>query len=149
MNSFQDLNLNPLLMRAIQDLGYEKPSQIQAEALPILLGEPTDFIGLAATGTGKTAAFSIPLLQRIDTSKQAVQGLILCPTRELAIQVAGQINCSASTSGSERCRSTAARATAIRSTASRRGATIVVGTPGRVVDHIERGTLQLGRCRAR
>src|SRR6201996_5867595 len=90
--SFNELNLSPLLMRAISELGYEKPSPIQAEALPILLGQPTDFLGLAATGTGKTAAFSIPLLERIDPSKRAVQALVLCPTRELAVQVSGQIN---------------------------------------------------------
>src|SRR6185437_9538067 len=79
-------------MTAIDELGYEKPSPIQAEALPILLGESTDFLGLAATGTGKTAAFSIPLLERINPEKRSVQALVLCPTRELAMQVSGQIN---------------------------------------------------------
>lgn len=73
-------------------MGFEKPSPIQAQTLPILLGEPTDFIGLAATGTGKTAAFSIPLLERIDASRRVVQAIVLCPTRELALQVAGQID---------------------------------------------------------
>src|ERR1700748_3236787 len=92
MNSFQDLKLSPPLLQAINEMGFEKPSPIQAEALPILLGEPTDFLGLAATGTGKTAAFAIPLLERIDPAKRTVQGLILCPTRELAIQVSGQID---------------------------------------------------------
>src|SRR4051794_4037562 len=92
LNTFQELNLNPLIMQAITEMGFEKPSPIQAEALPKLLGEPTDFLGLAATGTGKTAAFAIPLLERIDPSRKEAQGIILCPTRELAIQVAGQIN---------------------------------------------------------
>ncbi|QQR80596.1 MAG: DEAD/DEAH box helicase [Deltaproteobacteria bacterium] len=71
------------------DCGFEDetPSAIQAQALPILLGEPTDFIGLAATGTGKTAAFGIPMLERIDTSSKTLQAMILCPTRELALQV--------------------------------------------------------------
>src|SRR4051812_2821851 len=92
LQSFNELSLSTPLMRAIAELGYEKPSPIQAETLPILLGEPTDFLGLAATGTGKTAAFGIPLLEKIDTSNRVVQALILCPTRELALQVSGQIN---------------------------------------------------------
>src|SRR3954462_8119085 len=91
LNTFQELNLNPLIMQAITEMGFEKPSPIQAEALPKLLDQPTDFLGLAATGTGKTAAFAIPLLERMNPSKRGVQALILCPTRELAIQVTGQI----------------------------------------------------------
>src|SRR3954468_14640037 len=91
MNSFTDLNLSPELMRALEDLGYETPTPIQSETLPILLGEPTDFLGLAATGTGKTAAFGIPMLERIDSASREIQGLILCPTRELALQVSEQI----------------------------------------------------------
>src|SRR6478752_547221 len=79
-------------MRAITELGYEKPTPIQAQSLPILLGEPTDFLGLAATGTGKTAAYAIPLLEQTDTSRRVIQSIILCPTRELALQVSGQIN---------------------------------------------------------
>src|SRR6218665_709132 len=92
MKKFDELNLSAPLMKAIQELGYETPSPIQAEALPLLLGQDTDFLGLAATGTGKTAAFSIPLLERIEEKSRGVQALILCPTRELAIQVAGQID---------------------------------------------------------
>src|SRR3954468_1178057 len=90
MDNFSALSLNPSLAQAIRDLGYVKPSPIQAEALPILLGEPTDFIGLAATGTGKTAAFAIPLLEKLDPVEKQVQAIVLCPTRELAIQVSGQ-----------------------------------------------------------
>ena len=92
MNSFDELSLSAPLKKAIQEIGYTKPSPIQAQALPLLLAEPTDFIGLAGTGTGKTAAFSIPLLEQIDPTKKCVQGLIMCPTRELALQVCGQIN---------------------------------------------------------
>jgi ATP-dependent RNA helicase DeaD len=143
LQNFTDLNLSPALLRAIQELGYEKPSPIQAETLPILLGEATDFIGLAATGTGKTAAFSIPLLERIDTSLRRVQALVLCPTRELALQVAGQINLLGKYKG--------VRSVAVYGGSSyndqiaglRSGAQIVVGTPGRVIDHLERGTLVL------
>ncbi|RZA00232.1 MAG: DEAD/DEAH box helicase, partial [Proteobacteria bacterium] len=92
MQTFAELNLSPELMKSLTELGYEKPSPIQAETLPILLGDATDFLGLAATGTGKTAAFGIPLLERLEVKGRGVKALILCPTRELAIQVAGQID---------------------------------------------------------
>ncbi len=85
MKSFNELSLSPELSKAIEDLGYKAPSEIQAQALPILLAGETDFIGLAATGTGKTAAFSIPMLEQLDPSFRKVQCLILCPTRELAL----------------------------------------------------------------
>lgn len=145
MLSFDELTLSPSLRRAITELGYEKPSQIQAEALPILLGEPTDFLGLAATGTGKTAAFGIPMLERVDPKKKGVQGLVLCPTRELAVQVAGQINLLGKYKG--------VRAVPVYGGASfgdqvrglQMGGSIVVGTPGRVIDHIKRETLKLDK----
>ncbi len=92
MQSFQELNLSAPLLQAIQELGYVNPSPIQAQALPMLLAGPTDFLGLAATGTGKTAAFAIPLIERLDPSLRAVQSIILCPTRELALQVSKQID---------------------------------------------------------
>jgi len=143
LKSFSELVLSPPLMRAITELGYEKPTEIQSQALPILLGEPTDFIGLAATGTGKTAAFGLPLLEKIDLTKHGVQGLILCPTRELALQVSGQINLLGKFKG--------VRTVAIYGGASfgdqvrglKGGAAIVVGTPGRMIDHITRRTLDL------
>jgi len=84
---FQDFNLNPSILKAIDELGFKEPMPIQAEVLPILLSEHTDLVGLAQTGTGKTAAFGLPLLQNIDGSKRCVQGLILCPTRELCMQI--------------------------------------------------------------
>ena len=143
MQSFQELTLSPSLMRAIADLGYETPSPIQAQALPILLGAPTDFVGLAATGTGKTAAFSIPLLERIDPKKKGVQGLVMCPTRELALQVSGQIDLLGKHKGvrSVPVYGGASYVDQIRGLKS--GCSIVVGTPGRLVDHMERGTLSL------
>ncbi len=124
-------------------MGFEAPTPIQAEALPVLLGEPTDFLGLAATGTGKTVAFAIPLLQRINPSKRVVQGLILCPTRELANQISGQINLLGKHMG--------VRALSIYGGASygdqirglKQGAPIVVGTPGRVLDLMNQGALNL------
>ena len=92
METFTELTISPPIARAIGEMGFAKPSPIQAQALPILLDKPTDFIGLAATGTGKTAAFGIPLLEKIISGKRVVQAIILCPTRELCMQVAGQMN---------------------------------------------------------
>lgn len=143
MKPFSELPLSPALMRAISDLKYETPSAIQAQALPILLGKPTDFIGLAATGTGKTAAFSIPLLERIDPALRTPQALVLCPTRELANQVSGQINLLG--------KHLKVRALPVYGGAGfgdqlrglRDGVSVVVGTPGRLIDHLERGTLIL------
>ncbi|MCM0607184.1 MAG: DEAD/DEAH box helicase [Xanthomonadaceae bacterium] len=145
MENFSELNLLPQIQKAITEMGYEKPTGIQIQALPILMGEPTDFIGLAATGTGKTAAFSIPMLQKIDPSKHYVQTLILSPTRELAIQIAGQIDLLGKHLG--------IRALPIYGGAGydeqlrglKKGPAVVVGTPGRVIDHMERGTLKLDR----
>lgn len=84
---FQDFNLNPAILRAIDELGFKEPMPIQAEVLPILLSQRTDLVGLAQTGTGKTAAFGLPLLQNIDPANRNVQALILCPTRELCMQI--------------------------------------------------------------
>ena len=84
---FQDFNLNPAILKAIDELGFKEPMPIQAEVLPVLLSQRTDLVGLAQTGTGKTAAFGLPLLQNIDPKKRSVQALILCPTRELCMQI--------------------------------------------------------------
>ncbi|MGN0032632.1 MAG: DEAD/DEAH box helicase [Candidatus Limimorpha sp.] len=84
---FQDFNLNPAILKAIDELGFKEPMPIQAEVLPILLNQRTDLVGLAQTGTGKTAAFGLPLLQNIDASRRCVQALVLCPTRELCMQI--------------------------------------------------------------
>src|SRR5262245_11471994 len=85
--SFADLGLNPAVVAALADVGYESPSPIQAETIPVLL-EGVDLLGQASTGTGKTAAFALPILSKIDLSVNAPQALVLTPTRELAIQVA-------------------------------------------------------------
>ncbi len=143
LTSFDDLSLHPALAKAIQELGFLEPSPIQAQALPLLLGPKTDFVGLAATGTGKTAAFGIPLLQQIEAGTKKVQGLVLCPTRELAIQVAGQLNLLA--------KYLSIRAVPVYGGASfvdqihqlKKHPQIVVGTPGRVIDHLTRKTLSL------
>jgi ATP-dependent RNA helicase DeaD len=147
MQNFNELSLSAPILRAITDMGYETPSPIQAQALPILLAGPTDFLGLAGTGTGKTATFAIPLLESINPQDKTVQALILCPTRELAVQVSGQIALLGKHKG--------VRVVTVYGGASyndqirglRQGATVVVGTPGRVIDHIERGTLLLDQLK--
>jgi ATP-dependent RNA helicase DeaD len=144
LETFDQLTLDPALKRAISDLGYEKPSPIQAQALPILLGDNTDFIGLAATGTGKTAAFSIPLLERIDSNKSGVQALILCPTRELCLQVAGQVNLLGKYLNIHALPIYGGTGYEDQLRGLKKGVSVVVGTPGRVIDHLERGTLKLG-----
>ncbi len=141
MENFNELSLSPPILRAISDLGFEKPSPIQAQTLPILLGEPTDFLGLAATGTGKTAAFAIPLLERIDADERGIQGLILCPTRELAMQVAGQIELLGKHKGIRALAIYGGAPYAEQISGLRRGVHVVVGTPGRLCDHMDRGTL--------
>ncbi|MBX3020087.1 MAG: DEAD/DEAH box helicase [Bdellovibrionales bacterium] len=147
MDTFDQLTLHPALQRAIKDLGYEKPSAIQAQALPILLGAKTDFIGLAATGTGKTAAFSLPLLQTIDPHKRSVQALILCPTRELSLQVAGQVDLLGKHLGVRALPIYGGSGYDDQLRGLKKGVPVVVGTPGRVIDHMERGTLRLDQVR--
>jgi ATP-dependent RNA helicase DeaD len=145
MKSFDELELSEPIVKAIQELGFEIPSAIQEQALPILLGEPTDFIGQAATGTGKTAAFAIPLLEKIDLKVRAVQGIILCPTRELAKQVASQIDLLGKFLKINALPIYGGAGYGDQTRGLRNGCQIVVGTPGRVIDHIKRGTLNLSK----
>ncbi|CAN5535483.1 hypothetical protein BH24GEM3_BH24GEM3_09360 [soil metagenome] len=144
--SFQDLGLGPELVQTLEGLGYEEPTPIQIQAIPLLL-EGRDVIGSAATGTGKTAAFALPLVQTLDTGQGGVQGLILTPTRELAVQVAEAVH----RYGRHR-RVTVlpvygGQAIERQLSALRRGVHVVVGTPGRLLDHIRRGTLDLSGVR--
>lgn len=148
MPAFDELGLAAAIVKAIQEVGYETPSPIQAESIPPLL-DGRDLLGQAQTGTGKTAAFALPLLSRIDTRNNNTQMLVLAPTRELAIQVA------------EACQKYAhhlkdfhvlpiyggqSYSTQLRQL--RRGAQVVVGTPGRVMDHMRRGTLKLDQLQS-
>lgn len=145
MQNFSELSLPEPIMRAIADLGFTKPSAVQAEALPILLAGPTDFLGLAATGTGKTAAFAIPLLARIDPAQRGVQALVLCPTRELAVQVTGQINLLGKYLGVRALPIYGGTGYGDQIAGLKQGVNVVVGTPGRVVDHMQKGTLKLNQ----
>ncbi len=147
MKSFSELNLIAPLMKSIQELGYETPTPIQAQTIPILLNEKTDFLGLAATGTGKTAAYGIPLLANLVNDVHAVQAVILCPTRELALQVAGQIELLGRHLGTKALAIYGGSSFGEQIRGLREGATVVVGTPGRIVDHLTRGTLKLSQMK--
>lgn len=147
LDTFEQLSLDPDLKRAVGELGFVKPSPIQAQTLPILLGDPTDFIGLAATGTGKTAAFALPLLERIDTSVKGVQALILCPTRELCLQVSGQVNLLGKYKGIQSLAIYGGSGYDEQLRGLRKGVPVVVGTPGRMIDHLNRGTLSLDKVK--
>ncbi|MGK0367347.1 MAG: ATP-dependent RNA helicase DeaD, partial [Thermoproteota archaeon] len=144
MASFDQLNINPNILQVLEEIGFNKPTEIQQKAIPALLETEKDFIGQAQTGTGKTAAFAIPLLDKIDFTKSYVQALILVPTRELAQQVEKDIN-------------KLGKYTDVR-TACLYGGTeydkqtdaltngrphIVVGTPGRTIDMIKKQLLKL------
>ncbi|MDY6872019.1 MAG: DEAD/DEAH box helicase [Actinomycetota bacterium] len=140
--TFADLQIHPEVLRAVTDVGYETPSAIQAATIPAML-TGSDVVGLAQTGTGKTAAFAIPILSKIDTKSRATQALVLAPTRELALQVAEAfgrygahlpVNVLPVYGGSSYGPQMAGL---------KRGAQVVVGTPGRVIDHLEKGTLDL------
>jgi ATP-dependent RNA helicase DeaD len=142
--TFRDLNLPEALLKALQDVGYENPSPIQAETIPTLL-TGRDVLGQAQTGTGKTAAFALPVLSRIDVHNRAVQALVLAPTRELAIQVAEAFQkYAAHMPGFHVLPIYGGQAYQPQLSSLRRGAHVVVGTPGRVMDHLKRGTLNLG-----
>ncbi len=140
---FSELGLSQPLLRALSDLGYEAPSPIQAACIPSLL-EGRDILGLAQTGTGKTAAFALPILQRIALKKRKPQALILAPTRELAIQVAESCQSYARhLSGFHVAPIYGGQAMGLQLKQLSRGVHVVIGTPGRVMDHIERKSLDL------
>ena len=147
MLNFDELNLSPASSRAIKELGYEIPTTIQAQTLPVLLAEPTDFIGLAATGTGKTAAFGIPIVEQLDPSIKRVQALVLCPTRELALQVSGQLGLLGKYKNLKVLSIYGGAGYQDQMHGLRSGYQIVVGTPGRMIDHLKRGSLDLSKVK--
>ncbi len=135
--------LSEPVARAVRDLNFTTPTPIQAQALPVLLADPTDFIGQAATGTGKTAAFGLPLVEQVDPASKNVQGLVLCPTRELALQVAGQIKLFGKHKGVKTLAIYGGAGYGEQFEGLKRHPSIVVGTPGRLIDLIARGALSL------
>jgi ATP-dependent RNA helicase DeaD len=141
--TFSDLGLHASIIQALNDLGYEKPSPIQAECIPHLLNG-RDVLGMAQTGSGKTAAFSLPLLNNLDPELKAPQILVLAPTRELAVQVAeAMTDFSKHMHGVNVVALYGGQRYDVQLRALRQGPQIVVGTPGRLLDHLKRGTLNL------
>lgn len=144
---FSALALSPEVLRALTDVGYESPSPIQAATIPSLL-EGRDVLGQAQTGTGKTAAFALPILSRIEMRPGKPQALVLAPTRELAIQVAEAFQrYAAHMPGFQVLPIYGGQSYGPQLHALRRGVHVVVGTPGRVIDHLEKGTLNLSELR--
>lgn len=146
MNTFQNLGLNQDLLQAITDLGFTTPSEVQDKAIPVLLNSDTDLVALAQTGTGKTAAFGFPMLQKIDVDSRTTQGLILSPTRELCLQITNEmklygkylkgLNVVAIYGGA----SITEQAREVK-----RGAQIIVATPGRMKDMISRNLVDISK----
>lgn len=141
--TFADLQIHPSVLQAITDVGYESPSAIQAATIPPMLAG-SDVVGLAQTGTGKTAAFAIPILSKIDATSRHTQALVLAPTRELALQVAEAFGrYGAHLPGINVLPIYGGSSYGPQLAGLKRGAQVVVGTPGRVIDHLEKGRLDL------
>jgi ATP-dependent RNA helicase DeaD len=140
--TFKDLNLSKNIERAVEDMGFEEPTPIQSQSIPYLM-EGKDVIGQAQTGTGKTAAFGIPALEMLDVKSKKVQVVVLCPTRELANQVAEEMSNLAKYQNTKMLPVYGGQPIDRQIKALRRGVHIVIGTPGRVLDHIQRKTLKL------
>lgn len=146
MKKFTDLNLDTRIVRAITELGFEEPTQVQAQTIPIGL-EGRDLIGQAQTGTGKTAAFGIPIIQNIDVKETNIVALVLAPTRELAIQVAEEINKLARFKGIRSLPIYGGQDIVRQIRALKQKPQIIIGTPGRLLDHINRRTIRLNDVR--
>lgn len=145
--TFDRLGLSPEVLRAVAALGFEEAAPIQAAAIPVLLAG-SDVVGQSQTGSGKTAAFAIPAIEKAAAAERAVQVLVLCPTRELATQVADQVHKLAAFKRGLHALPVYGGASFERQAYElKRGAQIVIGTPGRVMDHMNRGTLKLDRVR--
>ena len=141
---FSELGLSDEILRAVDKMGFEEAAPIQAAAIPpIMAGE--DIVGISATGSGKTVAFAIPMVEGVDVKNRAVQVLVLCPTRELAVQVSEEVaKLSLFKRGVHAAPIFGGQSYSRQFRALESGVQIVIGTPGRVIDHIERGTLKLG-----
>ncbi|MDR0660155.1 MAG: DEAD/DEAH box helicase [Prevotellaceae bacterium] len=145
MKTFEELGISPALLQAIRELGFENPMPVQEAVIPLLLADRTDIVALAQTGTGKTAAFGLPIIEQVDITNKKPQALILCPTRELCLQIAGDLNDFSKyvadlkvlpVYGGSNIES--------QINALKKGVHIVVATPGRLQDLINRGAIKLG-----
>ncbi|UCD60680.1 MAG: DEAD/DEAH box helicase [Flavobacteriaceae bacterium] len=146
MTKFEALGLNSALLNAITDLGFETPSEVQEKSIPILLEDETDLVALAQTGTGKTAAFGFPLIQKIDSTSRTTQGLILSPTRELCLQITNEMQLySKYVKGLNTVAIYGGASITEQARQIKRGAQIVVATPGRMKDMIGRGIIDISK----
>ena len=146
MNKFEQLGLSESLLKAILDLGFENPTEVQEKAIPLLLEKDTDMVALAQTGTGKTAAFGFPLIQKIDANNRNTQALILSPTRELCLQITNEIkNYSKYEKGVNVVAVYGGASITEQARDIKRGAQIIVATPGRMQDMINRGLVNISQ----
>ena len=146
MNTFHALGLDAALLQAIDDMGFETPSDVQAKTIPLLLEKETDIVALAQTGTGKTAAFGFPMLQKIDPSSRTTQGLILSPTRELCLQITQELKLySKHLKGINVVAIYGGASINDQAKAVKKGAQILVATPGRMQDMLRRGMINLSK----
>ncbi|APS39897.1 DEAD/DEAH box helicase [Salegentibacter sp. T436] len=146
MNKFEQLGLNPSILKAVEEMGFTSPSEIQEKAIPVLLNEDTDMVALAQTGTGKTAAFGFPLIQKINVSKKHTQALILSPTRELCLQITNELkNYSKFEKGLNPVAIYGGASITDQARQIERGAQIIVATPGRMQDMINRNLVDISK----
>ncbi|MEY8020964.1 DEAD/DEAH box helicase [Muriicola sp. SD30] len=146
MNSFKALGLNNALLQAIEDLGFETPSEVQEKTIPILLEDEADLVALAQTGTGKTAAFGFPLIQKIESESRTTQGVILSPTRELCLQITNEMQLySKYVKGLNIVAIYGGASITDQARQIKRGAQIIVATPGRMKDMIGRGMIDISK----
>ena len=147
LQKFRDLGLSDKMLESLRKKGFEEPSSIQAKAIPFLLNNTKDLIGKAQTGTGKTAAFGIPIIENIVADSKEVQALILVPTRELAIQVTEELSSFAENQKVSIIAVYGGQPIERQISRLQRGVDIVVGTPGRIIDHLERKTLNINKVK--
>ena len=149
MKTFEEIGIREDILRAITEMGFENPMPVQEEVIPYLLAEDTDVVALAQTGTGKTAAFGLPVLQKIDIDNVQPQALILCPTRELCLQIAGDLqDFSKYIKGLHILPVYGGSSIESQIRSLKKGVHIVVATPGRLIDLINRNTVKLGGVKA-
>ena len=145
--TFNELNLNEKTKKALKDAGYFNPTPIQEQAIPVIL-EHKDFIGQSKTGTGKTASYSLPMIETIDATNKKVQALVLCPTRELALQVTEEVRKFLKyQEGIKTIAIYGGQSIETQIKILKKGIQIVIGTPGRIMDHMRRKTLKLDQVK--
>lgn len=148
MKTFEELGVSPEILKAIEEMGYAAPMPVQEEVIPYLLGENNDIVALAQTGTGKTAAFGLPIIQKIDVRNKVPQSLVLCPTRELCLQIAGDLSdYSKYVDGLKVLPVYGGSSIDSQIRSLKRGVHIIVATPGRLLDLMERKTVSLSTIR--